>query len=74
MRAPPGVSDANFAEALKQFAAAVGPQWVFTDDEEVSTYKDACSPLWGEPEEKVATAAVAPDSVEQIQKVVAIAN
>jgi 4-cresol dehydrogenase (hydroxylating) len=74
MRTPPGVSDADFAEALKQFAGAVGAQWVFTSDEDVATYKDAYSPLWGEPDEKVASAAVAPDSVEQVQKVVAIAN
>jgi hypothetical protein len=45
-----------------------------TDEEDVATYKDAYSPLWGEPDEKVAGAALAPESVEQVQKVVAIAN
>src|SRR6185312_6079534 len=74
MRAPPGVTESDFAEALKQFASVVGSQWVFTHDEDVATYKDAYTPLWDEPHEKVATAAVAPDSVEQVQKVVAIAN
>ena len=74
MRAPPGVSDADFAKALQQFAGVVGSQWVFTSDDDVATYKDAYSPLWGEPDEKVASAAVAPDSVEQVQKIVAIAN
>lgn len=74
MRTPPGVSEADFTEALKQFASVVGSQWVFTDDEDVATYKDAYSPFWGEVEEKVAAAAVAPQNVEQVQAVVAIAN
>ncbi len=74
MRTPPGVSQADFTEALKQFAAAVGPQWVFTSDETLDLYKDAYSPMWGEPDEKIASAAVAPDSVEQVQAVVKIAN
>ena len=74
MRTPPGVSQADFTEALKQFAAAVGPQWVFTSDETLDLYKDAYSPMWGEADEKIASAAVAPDSVEQVQAVVKIAN
>jgi len=74
MKPPPGVSDADFAAALQQFSGVVGSQWVFTSDEDVGTYKDAYSPLWGEPEEKVASAAVAPDSVEQIQRILGIAN
>ena len=74
MRAPPGVSDADFASALQQFASAVGQQWVITKDEDVATYKDAYSPFWGEPQEKVVAAAVAPDTVEQIQKILAVAN
>ncbi len=74
MRTPPGVSEADFAEALKQFGSAVGPQWVFSSDEDVATYKDAYSPLWNEPQDKFASAAVAPTTVEQIQKIVAIAN
>ena len=74
MRTPPGVGEADFTEVLQQFSAAIGPQWVFTGEEDIATYKDAYSPLWGEPEEKVASAALAPDSVDQIQKIVAIAN
>jgi (+)-pinoresinol hydroxylase len=74
MRTPPGVSEADFAKALQQFAGVVGSQWVISRDDEVATYKDAYSPLWGESDEKVASAAVAPDSVEQIQKILAIAN
>ncbi len=74
MRTPPGVSSADFAKAIDQFAAAVGKQWVFTSDEAVSTYRDAYSPLWGQPDEKVASAAVAPETVPQIQQIVRIAN
>jgi FAD/FMN-containing dehydrogenase len=74
MRLPPGVSEPDFAEALRQFAAVVGKPWVLTSDEDVDTYRDSYSPLWSEPEEKVASAAVAPSSTEQVQEVVRIAN
>jgi 4-cresol dehydrogenase (hydroxylating) len=74
MALPPGVSERNFQRALDRFASAVGSQWVFTSDEDVALYRDAYSPLWSEAEEKVASAAVAPDSAEQVQQIVAIAN
>ncbi len=74
MRTPTGVSEADFARALQQFAVVVGSQWVIASDDDVATYKDAYSPLWDEPDERVASAAVAPDSVEQIQKILTIAN
>jgi (+)-pinoresinol hydroxylase len=74
MTLPPGVSANDFAEAIRQFEDAVGKEWVFTSDEDVALYRDAYSPFMGEPEERVASAAVAPDGVEQVQKVVKIAN
>lgn len=74
MALPPGVSAKDFADATKQFQEAVGREWVFTSDEDIALYRDAYSPLWGEPEERVASAAVAPDKVEQVQQVVKIAN
>ena len=74
MRTPPGVSPSDFALAVAQFQAAVGPDWVFTSDEDLDLYKDAYSPFWGEPEEKIASAAVAPQSVEEVQAVARIAN
>ena len=74
MRAPPGVTAADFSEALKQFAEAVGKEWVFTSDEDLDLYRDAYSPFWHEEQDHVASAAVAPDGVEQVQKVVRIAN
>jgi 4-cresol dehydrogenase (hydroxylating) len=74
MKTPPGVSPSDFAAALGQFAEAVGKAWVFTSDEDVDLYRDAFSPFLGEPEERVASAAVAPDGVEQVQRIVRIAN
>jgi FAD/FMN-containing dehydrogenase len=74
MRLPPGVSASDFAAAIQQFQDAVGKEWVFTSDEDVALYRDAYSPFMGEPEERFASAAVAPESVEQVQKVVRVAN
>src|SRR6187551_3496787 len=74
MTTPPGVSERDFARALERFKSAVGSEWVFTSDEDVALYRDAYSPLWSEPEEKVASAAVAPDSAEQVVEIVRIAN
>ena len=74
MRTPPGVSAADFAAAVREFESAVGKDWVFTNDDDVNLYRDAYSPYWGEPEEKIASAAVAPYTVEEVQAVVRIAN
>jgi 4-cresol dehydrogenase (hydroxylating) len=71
---PQGVSPTDFAEALRQFESAIGKEWVFTKDEDVDLYRDAYSPFWGEPDERRASAAVAPASVEQVQAVMRIAN
>jgi (+)-pinoresinol hydroxylase len=74
MRTPTGVSDSDFAEALRQFAAITGSDWVYTSVEDVDLYRDAYSPFLGEPEERVPSAAVAPDSVEQVQAIARVAN
>jgi hypothetical protein len=74
MRTPTGVSDTDFAEALQQFAAITGSEWVYTSAEDVDLYRDAYSPFLGEPEERVPSAAVAPDSVEQVQAIARVAN
>ena len=74
MGTPPGVSEADFAAALARFEAVVGKDWVFSSDEDVALYRDAYSPWWGEGEERMASAAVAPDSVEQVQAIMKIAN
>jgi len=74
MAIPPGVSERDFARATDRLASVVGSEWVFTSDEDVALYRDAYSPLFSEPGEKVASAAVAPESAEQVQEIVRIAN
>jgi len=68
------VEGSVFAEAIAGFETAVGRQWVYTSEEDVELYKDAYSPFWGEPEERLVSAAVAPESVEQVQQVLRVAN
>jgi 4-cresol dehydrogenase (hydroxylating) len=74
MRTPPGISDRDFAEALRQFEVVVEREWLFTSEEDLALYRDAFSPFWGEPEERRASAAVAPNEVGQVQEIVRIAN
>lgn len=71
---PPNLTAARWQSALSAFKAAVGNAWVFTSDEDVALYRDAYSPVWGEPEERLISAAVAPATVEQVQAIVRIAN
>ena len=73
-RLPPGVSRADFTKVLAAWRDTVGGDWVFTADADVALYRDAYSPYWGEPEERVASAAVAPQTLEQVQAVVRTAN
>jgi 4-cresol dehydrogenase (hydroxylating) len=74
MAVPPGLTDRQFSRALDELAEAVGREWVFTTDEDMSLYRDAYSPFWSEAEDRVPSAAVAPDGVEQVQAIVRIAN
>ncbi len=71
---PPGVSERDFSATLQAFAAVVGAEWVFSAEEDVALYRDAYSPFRDEQEERVASAAVAPASVEEVQAIVRIAN
>src|SRR6185503_19622145 len=74
MALPPGVAQRDFSRALDELANALGREWVFTSDEDLKLYRDAYSPFYGETEDRVASAAVAPSSTEQVQAVVRIAN
>ncbi|MEJ0008694.1 MAG: FAD-binding oxidoreductase [Steroidobacteraceae bacterium] len=74
MAIPPNVSSTDFNAALAAWRNSVGTEWVFTSDEDVALYRDAYSPYWGEPEERVACAAVAPATLEEVQAVVRAAN
>jgi len=71
---PPGIDAASFAAALDGFRAAAGAEWVFTSDDDVALYRDAFSPAWDEPEERLVSAAVAPATAEQVQAVMRVAN
>jgi len=74
MRLPPNVKAESFSEALKQFEQAVGKEWVFSSEEDIDLYRDSYTPFWHEEEEPIPSAAVAPSSTEEVQKVVRIAN
>ena len=58
---------------MREMEAVVGRHWLFTSPEDVALYRDAYSPFWGEAEERTASAAVAPASTEEVQKLVRIA-
>jgi 4-cresol dehydrogenase (hydroxylating) len=74
MATPPNVSPTDFNAALAAWRQAVGAEWVFTSEEDVALYRDAYSIFWSEPEERLASAAVAPATLEQVQAVVRVAN
>ena len=74
MRVPPHVSAADYAKALAEFERVIGADWVFTSDEDLDLYRDAFSPFLNEPEERIASGALAPVSTEQVQQIVRIAN
>ncbi|MCC6201840.1 MAG: FAD-binding oxidoreductase [Gammaproteobacteria bacterium] len=74
MKLPRGLSQAAFDAAIARFSQVVGAEWTFTSEEDVELYRDAYSPFHGEDEELVASAALAPDSVEQVREIVRIAN
>lgn len=72
---PAGVDRAAFDAALREFSATIGEQWVFSSEDDVALYDDSFSPFSAEPAlQRHASAAVAPDSVEQVQAVVRTAN
>ena len=74
MRTPPNVSPEVFSVALQAFAGVVGKEWVFVEDEDLFPYRDSYSPLRDTPDDRSASAAVAPGSVEEVQAVVRIAD
>ena len=74
MPTPPRMSEADFADGLAELRSIVGSEWVFDSPADLNTYRDFYSVLWGEPEERLASAAVAPSSVEEVQAVVRLAN
>ncbi len=71
---PPGVSAQDFANAIREFKSVVGADWVFTTEQDLELYRDPYSHVWGTPEERLASAALSPTTVEQVQQIVRIAN
>lgn len=71
---PPNVSAEDFASAVREFADAVGAEWVFTSDEDLEPYRDPYSLMRGTELESLAAGAVAPANTEQVQQIVRIAN
>ncbi|HLF31331.1 MAG TPA: FAD-binding oxidoreductase [Xanthomonadales bacterium] len=69
---PPGVTAESMGEALQRFSRIVGSEWVFTG-EEVAPYHDPY-PVSNDTTRYLAHAAVAPDSTEQVQQIVKVAN
>jgi 4-cresol dehydrogenase (hydroxylating) len=68
------MTDQSLASAIDEWRSIVGEQWVFSSAEDVAMYRDSYSPLAGEEDERMASAAVAPASAEEVQRVVAVAN
>lgn len=71
---PPGLTPRKFTAALQEFQSIVGEQWVFSSADDLETYRDPYSLRWGDKDEYLASAAVAPDTVEQVQSIVRVAN
>lgn len=69
---PRGITARSFDRALKQFTKVVGSKWVLATDEDRQTYLDAYAP--GNAESYGPSAAVAPQTVEEIQAILKIAN
>ena len=69
---PPGVSEEDFARALDGFTAALGADRVLTTGQELAEFRDPFAfTAW---DEYVASAVVMPETVEEIQEIVRIAN
>ncbi|MDT8398147.1 MAG: FAD-dependent oxidoreductase [Pseudomonadales bacterium] len=68
---PPGITERVFEQALDDFRAVLGNEWVFATDQDRETYLDHFAT---DISAHVSAAAVAPISVEEIQAIVRIAN
>ena len=71
---PPGVDKKTFKRVMNEFRRITGPEWTFTKEEDVMLYRDPYSPMWGEADELIPSAAVAPETTEQVQEIMRVAN
>ncbi len=70
---PPGISKAGFDKAIAAYEGVVGKDWVMATDLDRDTYSDIYAPGPTE-DEWPPSAAVAPETVEEIQAIVRLAN
>jgi 4-cresol dehydrogenase (hydroxylating) flavoprotein subunit len=69
---PPGLSESEFDQVLDELGAAVGSEHVLTDSEATREFRD---PFWyASWDDFEASAVVQPESVEEVQAIVRIAN
>jgi 4-cresol dehydrogenase (hydroxylating) flavoprotein subunit len=69
---PPGLTDSEFDTVLEELAAAVGAEHVLTEEEDTRDFRD---PFWFHSwDDYEASAVVQPESVEEVQAIVRIAN
>jgi 4-cresol dehydrogenase (hydroxylating) len=71
---PKNVKADQWSAALSAFRSAIGEQFVFTSDKDLALYRDPYSPSWGEADERLISAALAPKNVEEVQAIVRVAN
>jgi 4-cresol dehydrogenase (hydroxylating) len=69
---PPELSESSLDAAIARFREVVGEKYVLTEDGDLARYRDPY-PIGGEPAAG-ASAAVAPETTEQVQEIVRIAN
>lgn len=74
MPIPENVTPEQFRAALAEMVDAVGREWVFESNGDLELYRDDYSPVKDTPQERMASAAVAPANTEQVQAIVRIAN
>jgi 4-cresol dehydrogenase (hydroxylating) flavoprotein subunit len=65
---PPNVSEKQFQKALDAFAGVVGRQWVLATEEDCYTSMDIYAP--GDADQHTPSAAVGPQSAEEVQAIV----
>src|SRR4051794_7526381 len=69
---PPGLPESDFDAAIARFRDVVGDKYVVTEDGDLVRYRDPY-PVGSEPAAG-ASAAISPESTEQVQEIVRIAN
>ncbi len=69
---PPGVSEQDFDAALARFRDLLGDKWVLSTADELEAFRDPY-PV-GAAEANMPSAVVSPESTEQVQGIVRIAN